>query len=343
MTASVPQFCPPGSRVGVLMSDDLQDDDPESNRIPIDSDDLDRSEYENVGPFEVAQPKLSNSDKDVVTSIAEPSIQSAVALKGAKRWKLPLGLFVATCVSTYLVGGVEFSFALLVTLLAHEFGHYLQAVRYGVPASYPYFIPMPLSPIGTMGAVIGMQPGKGNRRSLFDIAITGPIAGLLPALFFSYYGLTQSKIISVAEASSNLSLGEPLIFKALVYLQFGSLAEGTDVLLHPVAFAGWVGIFITALNLFPIGQLDGGHILYSLLLRRSHQCSMLILFGCIGGVVFFGYWGWTLMLSLLIWMGAKHPPTADDEAILGRGRIILGSLALLFMPLGFTPMPFIIE
>lgn len=263
--------------------------------------------------------------------------------KVAKRWKLPLLLFLATCGSTYLTGGVEFAFALLLTLLAHEFGHYLQAVRYGVPASYPFFIPMPLSPIGTMGAVIGMQPGRGDRRSLFDIAITGPIAGLLPALVFSFYGLSKSTIISVADTGNNLSLGEPLIFKAMVYLHFGALAEGTDVLLHPIAFAGWVGIFITALNLFPIGQLDGGHILYSLLRERAHGVSKLILIGCIAGVVAFEYWGWTLMLSLLIWMGAKHPPTANDEAELGRGRIVLGWLALIFMPFGFTPMPFILE
>ena len=269
--------------------------------------------------------------------------QQPIEAKVSKRWKLPLLLFLATCGSTYLTGGVEFAFALLLTLLAHEFGHYLQAVRYGVPASYPFFIPMPLSPIGTMGAVIGMQPGRGDRRSLFDIAITGPIAGLLPALVFSFYGLSKSTIISVAETSSNLSLGEPLIFKAMVYLHFGSLAEGTDVLLHPIAFAGWVGIFITALNLFPIGQLDGGHILYSLLRERAHVVSKLILIGCIAGVVAFEYWGWTLMLSLLIWMGAKHPPTANDEAELGRGRIVLGWLALLFMPFGFTPMPFILE
>ena len=313
----------------------LQED---SEPIPADSEfALSDSGFSTILNERLEQEAIIQSDE------SELEGQQPNAARVSKRWKLPLLLFLATCGSTYLTGGVEFAFALLVTLLAHEFGHYLQAVRYGVPASYPFFIPMPLSPIGTMGAVIGMQPGRGDRRSLFDIAITGPIAGLLPALVFSFYGLSKSTIISVAETGSNLSLGEPLIFKAMVYLHFGSLAEGTDVLLHPIAFAGWVGIFITALNLFPIGQLDGGHILYSLLRERSHMFSKLILIGCIAGVVAFEYWGWTLMLSLLIWMGAKHPPTANDEAELGRGRIVLGWLALFFMPLGFTPMPFILE
>ena len=114
----------------------------------------------------------------------QPSLQ-----RPRPRQLLPIILFVATCVSTYLVGGPAFSFALMFTLLAHELGHYLQALRYGVPASLSYFIPMPISPIGTMGAVIMMAPGMGNRRTLFDIAITGPLAGLVPALVFCVIGL----------------------------------------------------------------------------------------------------------------------------------------------------------
>jgi len=259
------------------------------------------------------------------------------------KWQMPLLLFLATCGSTYLVGGPAFAFALMTILLAHEFGHYFQAKRYGVPATYPCFIPMPISPIGTMGAVIAMQPGKGDRRSLFDIAISGPIGGFLPAIGFSLYGLMQSQVIDVEQTEVGLSLGEPIVFKAMVWSVFGVLPEGRDVLLHPVAFAGWVGIFITALNLFPIGQLDGGHILYSLLRRKSHPIAKAVLIGSIASVIYFGYWGWSIMLILLLWMGAVHPETADDEVELGPVRCILGWLALLFMPLGFTPVPFIIE
>ena len=121
-----------------------------------------------------------------------------------RRWQLPLILFVTTCLSTFLVGGISFSLALMSTLLAHELGHYLQARRYGVPASLPLFIPMPISPIGTMGAVIFMQPGMGNRRTLFDIAITGPLAGLIPALLYCVIGLQWSEVISLSGFESVL-------------------------------------------------------------------------------------------------------------------------------------------
>ncbi len=265
----------------------------------------------------------------------QPSVQ-----RSRPRRLLPIVLFVATCLSTYLIDGLAFSLALMSTLLAHELGHYLQARRYGVPASLPYFIPMPLSPIGTMGAVILMAPGMGNRRTLFDIAITGPLAGLVPALLFCVLGLQWSEVVVIADNQMGLMLGEPLLFKLLAYLTFGPLAEGQDVILHPVAFAGWVGIFITALNLFPIGQLDGGHVLYALLLQRAHALAKGLLLAAAVAVVLWGYWGWTLMLILLMWIGPVHPPTANDHVSLGSGRTVLGWASLLFVPLGFTPMPF---
>ena len=257
-----------------------------------------------------------------------------------RRILLPILLFAATCVSTWLVGGYAFSLALMTTLLAHELGHFFQARRYGVPASFPYFIPMPQSPIGTMGAVIVMQPGRGDRRALFDIAVAGPLAGLIPALLFSIVGLQRSQVIQIAEQPVGLILGEPLLFRILAYFTIGPLPEGLDIALHPVAYAGWVGIFITALNLIPIGQLDGGHILYALLLRRAHLVAEALLLAAVIGVVVWGFWGWMLMIVLLMLMGPAHPPTANDHASLGIGRIILGWASLFFVPLGFTPMPF---
>jgi membrane-associated protease RseP (regulator of RpoE activity) len=146
--------------------------------------------------------------------------------------------------------------------------------------------------------------------------------------------------VAVADTKMGLMLGEPLLFKLLVYLTFGSLAEGQDVILHPVAFAGWVGILITALNLFPIGQLDGGHVLYALLRQRAHTVAKGLLLAAAVAVVLFGYWGWTLMLLLLLWIGPMHPKTANDHVSLGTGRTVLGWASLFFVPLGFTPMPF---
>ncbi len=258
-----------------------------------------------------------------------------------RRIRLPILLLVATCVSTWLTGGWAFSVALMTILLAHELGHFLQAKRYGVPASLPYFIPMPLSPIGTMGAVIAMQSGKGDRRSLFDIAVTGPLAGFVPALLFSVVGLQLSQVVASGDQNVGLKLGEPLLFKLLAYLSFGPLSEGQDIALHPVAFAGWVGIFITALNLIPIGQLDGGHILYSLLLRKAHFVAQALLLLAMIAVVVWGYWGWTLMIALLMLMGPVHPPTADDNVPIGIGRTVLGWASLLFVMVGFTPTPFL--
>jgi membrane-associated protease RseP (regulator of RpoE activity) len=253
---------------------------------------------------------------------------------------LPIVLFAATCWSTWYVQDMSFSLALMSTLLAHELGHYLQARRYRVPASLPFFIPMPFSPIGTMGALIVMQPGRGDRRSLFDIAVTGPLAGLVPALLFSVIGLHYSSVVRVPDQWVGLTLGEPILFRLLTYMMFGPLPAGHEITLHSVAFAGWVGVFITALNLVPIGQLDGGHILYALLRRRAHVVAQGLLLAAMVAVVWWGYWGWTLMIFLLMLMGPVHPPTANDEVPLGTGRTILGWASLLFVFLGFTPVPF---
>src|SRR5215212_10177740 len=197
---------------------------------------------------------------------------------------LPVILFIATCYSTYSTGGFAFALALMITLLAHELGHFIQAMRYGVPASLPFFIPMPLSPIGTMGAVIMMAPGRGDRRAIFDIAVTGPLAGLIFALMFSVVGMRLSEIALVSQPTL-MRLGEPLLFKGLAYLTFGPLDPTLDIALHPIAYAGWVGIFITALNLIPIGQLDGGHILYALLRQQAHVVAQLFLVGAALGVI----------------------------------------------------------
>ena len=135
-------------------------------------------------------------------------------------------------------------------------------------------------------------------------------------------------------------MGKPLLYKALAYLTFGPLEPNDAIALHPLAFAGWVGVFITALNLIPIGQLDGGHVLYGLLLRRAYPFMQLALFGAMLGVVVFGYWGWSLMILLLMLMGPLHPPTANDNIPLGTGRTVLGWATLCFVPIGFTPVPF---
>jgi membrane-associated protease RseP (regulator of RpoE activity) len=273
--------------------------------------------------------------------VSEPVAQPPTIQHRRAGLGLPLILFVLTCYSVYKTpGGLPFALTLMITLLAHEFGHFIQAMRYGVPASLPLFIPMPFSPIGTMGAVIVMQPGKGDRRAIFDIAITGPLAGLVFALIFSIVGLHLSEVRQANQPGA-FALGEPLLFKGLGYLIFGPLRPGVDVFLHPIAFAGWVGIFITALNLIPIGQLDGGHILYALLLKKAHIVAQLLLLAAVAAVVIGRYWGWSLMLLLLMFIGPIHPPTANDDVPLGTTRTVLGWVTLMFVIIGFTPTPFI--
>ncbi len=282
----------------------------------------------------------------------EPAGHGELSAARPRRSLLPWVLFVATCLSTFWVGmtfservgdALLYAGPLMLTLTAHELGHYFQARRYRVPVTPPFFIPMPFTLFGTMGAVIGMKPHVGDRRALFDIGITGPIAGLIPALVFSFVGLKLSTVVDGAAAAADpgsLQIGTPILFDLLTEWSIGPQAPTADVTLHPMAFAGWVGIFITALNLIPIGQLDGGHILYGLLRRKSHPLAVALLISAAVAVAVTGTWVWTLMIVLVALIGPKHPPTANDHVPLGTARIVLGWLALLFVPIGFTPVPF---
>jgi membrane-associated protease RseP (regulator of RpoE activity) len=224
-------------------------------------------------------------------------------------------------------------------LLAHEMGHFLQSRRHRVPASWPYFIPMPLMLFGTMGAVIFQGAGTADRRKLFDIAVSGPIAGLVLALPIAWFGLQGTEVVDVPPGSTGLILGDPPLLKGMISLVHGPLAAGQEVQLTPMLQAGWLGIFITALNLVPIGQLDGGHILYALIGRRAHRVAILLLLGWAGYMVLASSPSYLLMVVLLLLMGPRHPPTADDTVPLGTWRHVLGWLTLAFLLVGFTPEP----
>jgi Zn-dependent protease len=254
-------------------------------------------------------------------------------------------MFVSIAVWPTLLNGLIFSGGVLAILVCHEMGHYLQARRYGVPASWPYFIPMPFSPFGTMGAVIVQQAGVADRKSMFDIAITGPLAGLVVALPLAWWGIQHSEVVTPEPGQIVHGYGDPLILKWIVRHFFGPLEPNQDVLLNPLLFAGWVGVFITALNLIPIGQLDGGHILYCLLRRKAHGVARGLFFIAAGVVAWSSFFGdgayatWFLMLMLLWMMGTRHPPTSDDNVPLGTFRVLLGWLTLMFIVVGFTPRP----
>jgi membrane-associated protease RseP (regulator of RpoE activity) len=284
----------------------------------------------------------------------EPWVDEAwIAPPRRRRVWLPLGLFVATILSTFLaqalyvdgefrwhfmpLQGLEYSAAVMTILLCHEMGHFIQAWRYGVHASWPYFLPMPFSPIGTLGAVIVMEPGKGDRRALFDIGISGPLAGLLPALVCCAVGLAWSKPV-VPGGDAGTGVGSSLLFSFLARV-FGPGDGPID--LHPLAFAGWVGLLVTAINLVPIGQLDGGHVIYGLMRGKARWLALLFLVGAMVAIAKSGYWWWSPMLFLLVFIGIRHPPTADDRVPLGPVRYVLGWLTLALMPLAFAPIPFL--
>jgi len=267
-----------------------------------------------------------------------------------ERQRLAILLFALTGLSTFVAGGLGapnraqamadgamYAGAIMTILLTHELGHYLQARRYGVRASLPLFLPF-LPPIGTLGALIIMREQIPSRRALYDIGISGPLAGLVPALVFTVLGIQQSVVAPIREGVG-LLLGEPLLFQWLTAAIHGPIPEGSTLWIGPFGMAGWVGIFVTALNLVPIGQLDGGHVLYALMLRRAHWVASCLLLLAIGAVLIFGVWNWILMLALLIFFGPRHPPTRNDLLPLGRFRIVLGWLTLGFLIIGFTPVP----
>ena len=267
------------------------------------------------------------------------------AIGGQRLW-LHILLFILTIASTFFVGltdGVSgalwYSGGIMSILLAHEMGHYLTARRYGIPATLPFFIPMPFSPFGTMGAVIKMGGTIPNRRALMDVGAAGPLSGMALIIPAIVIGLLKSKLVPLTSLGENsISLGDSLLFKILAWLSIGPTPKGQDVLLHPLAFAGWVGLLVTALNLLPIGQLDGGHIAYALLRGRSRNLSK-IFYWILIGICLFLYMGWFLLVVVLMLI-RKHPPTWDDQIPLDRKRAFMGWIALAVFVLSFTPVPF---
>jgi Zn-dependent protease len=234
--------------------------------------------------------------------------------------------------------GFEYSIPLMLILFCHEMGHYLQSLKNGVPASLPYFIPMPLPPMGTMGAVIFQGRGVATRRQMFDIAVWGPLAGLAVTIPVLWYGLSHSEY-QPRQGISSLEFGEPLLLQWMIAAIHGAAPDGHVFVLNGIGFAGWVGVLITAMNLLPVGQLDGGHILYTLIGRRAHVVAYLVIaLGFLAMVVQQNY-SFSLLLLLLLITGPRHPPTANDNEPLGLGRQVLGWLTLSFLIIGFTPSP----
>lgn len=238
--------------------------------------------------------------------------------------------------------GAWYSVPVLAILLAHEMGHYYACRFYGIDASPPYFIPLPLPPSGTLGAFIRIRQQIRTKRELFDIGIAGPIAGFLVAVPILLIGAYMSRMVQLPSEGTVNFFGEPLLVQLAIWLNFGSRPEGYDVVFHPMAFAAWFGLLATALNLFPIGQLDGGHISYAVLGSRSTFVTLATV--AIVIVLAFFSLSWilwaALMIAMLFAVGPRHPRTFDEEVPLDTARLWLAAFALLMFIVCFTPAPF---
>ncbi|PDV96595.1 site-2 protease family protein [Candidatus Chloroploca asiatica] len=287
----------------------------------------------------------------------------ALAPPSPSRLWLALLLFALTLASTFYVGGQDvdwatgtfffnvghglaFSASLLGILLAHELGHYLMARREGVAVSYPFFIPMPLFLLGTMGAFISIKEPVPNRRALLGIAIAGPLAGLVVAIPVLIIGLALSEVRNLADMQAQLpdmiffTEGNSLLYAGLKLLVFGRFLPdgGYDVFMHPVALAGWAGLLVTGLNLLPAGQLDGGHIFFALFGPKAAQImSMVVAVVLLAlGFLWSGWFLWAVIVALL---GQNRSPLLNEVTPLQGSWRLLALLGLVVFALVFTPMP----
>ncbi|MFN8009723.1 MAG: site-2 protease family protein, partial [Terriglobia bacterium] len=226
-----------------------------------------------------------------------------------------------------LLSGLPFTLTLLGFLMAHEMGHYLACRYYGIHSTLPYFIPFP-NLIGTMGAFIRIRSPFENRKALFDVGIAGPIAGFVVAFPALLMSLPFSKVTPMRPGLSYFLFGESLMFKFVAKLFGLHFQPGMDINYHPVAFAALVGFFATALNLLPVGQLDGGHIIYALFGRWHRYVSRAFVFGVIPLLMFF-WTAWVVWAVIPLALGINHPPTLEDDQPLGTGRKIVAVLGLL--------------
>ncbi|NWG12072.1 MAG: site-2 protease family protein [Acidobacteria bacterium] len=288
-----------------------------------------------------------------------------------RQWFLSASLFAATFLTTTLAGlfhaggdvdlltaalavsaqpsvvllGLPFSITLMAILLAHELGHFLACRYYGIRCTPPYFIPSPFLFAGTFGAFIRIRSPFADRRALFDVGIAGPLVGfafVIPALAV---GISYSKLIARGSLGGGITFGEPLLFRWLAKIVLGYSPATQDMIAHPIAMAGWLGLLVTCLNLLPIWQLDGGHIAYAVLGREQQRRTSLY---ATVGLILISFLGWPvpsylLFGILLLVLGSRfrfyHPATLNDDVRLGRGRLLLGAAALAILLVSFTPVP----
>ncbi len=302
-------------------------------------------------------PTIREEDNGRIAIVALPHVFNPPA----SDWRINLALFVITIISTLATAayfyaesaeqstqiwrGWPFSLSIMLILGAHELGHYFAARYHKVAVTLPYFIPLPIiSPIGTMGAVIRMKAPIKNKRALFDIGVAGPLAGLVFALPLLIYGLMTSEV--GAMSSIGLLEGNSVLYYLAKFAIFGQFlpSETLDVHLNQVAWAAWVGLLVTALNLMPVGQLDGGHVMYSLLGSRAKKLFIPVV-AVLGALTLASFlidstFTWGIWIVLLFFFGRAHAEPLDDVTPLDPRRRWLGIAMLVIFVLIFVPIPF---
>jgi len=271
-------------------------------------------------------------------------------------------------VLTHLWMGWPFALSLMTILTGHELGHYFAGRHYKIPVSLPYFIPMPVPPLGTMGAFIVMKGHGANRRQMLTVGAAGPLTGFVLAVPILILGLILSEVKPMAAPAPGMMVfleGNSILYLLLKLAVFGQvlpgsgapatlaaalgeagaalmgsfpIEQGYDVFIHPVALAGWAGLLVTGFNLLPVGQLDGGHIFYSLVGQRASKLTWPII-GLLLILGLFFWQGWLLMAGLVFLFGRGHPDPLDDVTRLDTPRKIVAALMLLIFLLTFTPLP----
>jgi membrane-associated protease RseP (regulator of RpoE activity) len=266
----------------------------------------------------------------ISTLIAGAMLEGVDPLQNNALWVNPFGIFAI---------GLPFSISLLSIMLFHEFGHYIASRKHNVEVTLPYFLPSPfMSFIGTFGAIIRSKSAFINRRQLLDVGAAGPLAGLAAAFVVLIVGIKTSAVIPLSNAGPGaVEMGESLLYKALEYLLRGPVPESQALMLNSVAVAGWAGMLITMINLMPIGQLDGGHIIYAMFGRKQKYFAYGAVIGLM--VLSFFWIGWALWLIISIFIRPLHPPTIMDDIELGTGRKIVGYLCIVAFILCFMPIP----
>ncbi len=243
---------------------------------------------------------------------------------------------IAAGLAEHGMRGLVYMVAVLAVLTAHEAGHFVAATIHGIPATLPFFLPVPVLLTGTLGAVIGMDGSRAGRRQLFDIAIAGPLAGLMVAIPALIAGMAS------AEPSSTSLFSLPLGGQWLLEWVRPDIESGT-IRPNALFMAGWVGLLVTGLNMMPMSQLDGGHVIYALFGDRSVWIARGVLLAAIGSIIVTGRTNWTLMVVLVTLIGVDHPPVHDEGPPLGAWRRALGLVSLIIPVLLFMPEPLVLD